>query len=276
MNSKPLPEHGSEARYAGAVGRPACHCPICVAGWTRAGQKRLLARLEGRPATIPSGPVTSHIRMLQADGMSVRQIAAAANSDATTVRYHADGRLPRIRRTTAAKILAVRPDAFAGDSWVPAFASQRRCRALYAIGHGSCYIAAAAAGLRPRTVDHIVSGSRNYVSAANDRAVTLAYSLLSTRIGPSRRAIDRALAEGWLGPGWWDDDELTNPEYTPNSGDAVTKRDDVEHLLWCGIPNDEVKARTGASIAYVREIAAELRTGKARDRSRQTDMRKAA
>ncbi|MEW2415343.1 helix-turn-helix domain-containing protein [Streptomyces sp. NPDC046866] len=248
MTSKPLPPHGSEARYAGAIGRPACHCPTCVKGWTKAGQRRLLARIEGRPATIPSDKVTSHILKLQASGMSIRQIAAAADSDPTTVRYHAERRLPRIRRATAAKILAVQPDRFAGDSWVPAFASQRRCRALYAAGHGSHCIAAADPGLRPRTVEHLVSGSRQFITAANDRAVTRAYQLLSTRTGQSQRAINRARTEGWLGPAWWDDDEFGNPTYEPEVSDVPRYVAHVENCLELeqqGYSREQIAERLG-------------------------------
>jgi hypothetical protein len=216
--SKPLPPHGSQARYKGTVNRPACHCDRCVAGWTRAGQKRLLARLEGRPASVPAAPVTEHITLLLASDMTTCQIAAAAGVSVSTITVHARGAFPRIHRATAEKILAVRPRQYVGVGYVPALGSTRRCRALYAIGHGPAAIAASVPELELRSVEYIVRGARKAVSVTNHFAVIQAYRALSGTAGTSAKALSRAERHDWAGPDYWDEDDFDNPDFTPATG----------------------------------------------------------
>lgn len=213
--AKPEPPHGSEARYQGATNRPGCRCRTCIDGWTRAGQKRLLDRLAGRPATIPAEPVTQHIALLHASDMTTGQIAAAARVDVSTVRDHARGAFPRIRRATAEKILAVQPHHQATVGHVPALASMRRCRALYAAGHAPATIAAAHPNLQLRSVEYIVHGARRLVSVANHTGIAEAYKRLATVPGTSDRVRARAAIEGWAGPDYWDDDDFDNPHFEP-------------------------------------------------------------
>ena len=213
--TRPIPAHGTEARYQGSVNRPACRCSTCIAGWTKAGQKRLLARLEGRPASVPAAPVTRHIAVLHAADMTTGQIAAAAHVDASTVRDHAKGQFPNIRRTTAEKILAVRPEQDVALGQVPALASIRRCRALCAVGHSPATIADAHPTLQKRSVEYITTGARRLVSAKNHHAIREAYTQLSQVEGISDRMLARAAVEGWAGPGYWDDEDFDNPRFVP-------------------------------------------------------------
>jgi DNA-binding CsgD family transcriptional regulator len=213
VSRRPIPPHGSEARYKGSKTRRPCHCRPCIDGWTRAGQKRLLGRLEGRPATIPAEPVTRHLASLYAANMTTGQIAAAAKVDHSTVRNHAAGIFLTIRRSVADKILAVRPNRQSAQGWVPALGATRRCRALYTLGHTPEAIAAACPNLHMRTVEYITQGIRKNITAATHNAVRDAYRVLSQTPGSSSQAKQRAAREGWPGPLAWDD--IDDPNCSP-------------------------------------------------------------
>lgn len=275
--AKPLPPHGSEARYQGSTTRKPCRCRTCIDGWTRAGQKRLLARLSGRPATIPAAPVTSHLRRLYAAKMSPQQIASLAGVDVSTVRNHAAGMFPAIRRTTAEKLLAVRAGQHAAEGWMSSIGAVRRCRALYAIGHGPKAIADAHPELQLRTVEYMVRGTRQHITIAVHNAICEAYKILCQTPGHSDQAKRRAAAEGWAGPLDWDD--IDDPNEQPEAQQearvlnfherAKLRREEIEHLAWCGYQPEQIRARLNneVSIATVRAIVHEWRTGQKRVRT---------
>lgn len=223
--TKPLPPHGSEARYQGATGRPGCRCRTCLNGWSRAGQRRLLARLEGRPAMIPAGPVTEHLQTLLASDMTTGQICRAANVNPSTVHDHARGAFPNIRRTTAEKILAVKPRQYGNVGNVSAHGSIRRLRALYAEGHTAQHIADHHDALSERALEYIVEGARQRVSIRNHDAIAAVYRELHGTPGPSLRAKERAAAERWPNAGCWDDEDIDNPNALPEwTGHCGTDR----------------------------------------------------
>lgn len=273
--TKDLPRHGSEARYQGATGRPGCRCRTCITGWTQAGQRRQLARLQGRPATIPAGPVTQHLRILYASDLTTGQIATASGADSSTIKDHARGRFPRIRRTTAVKLLAVQPDVKPTIGFVPALGSMRRCRALYAVGHAPADIAAAHPDLQLRSIEYIVHGARRHVAVFLHDAIGQAYRTLAATPGTSTRAAARAAREGWAGPDYWDDADFDDPTFTPAAAAeanrdelAALRREEIEHLAWCGHSPDVIRDRLNreVSISTVRQIVAEWRTGQKRQR----------
>lgn len=268
MTHKQLPAHGSEARYKGSKKRPPCRCRTCINGWTRAGQKRLLGRLEGRPATIPAEPVTRHINKLYAANMTTRQIAAESGVDATTIRSHAAGELTAIRRTSAEKILAVRPGRQPVDGWVPALGSIRRCRALYTLGHGAKDIAAAHPDAQLRTVEYLVQGRRHQITVACRNAIRDAYRILCQTAGNNQQAKHRALIEGWHGPLDWDDidDPTCEPETEGRTDQqrrhkAVIDPARVAHLTRLGRSAEQIAAEIGChprSVIRARRRAEEM------------------
>lgn len=278
---KKPPSHGSEARYQGTVNRPGCRCRRCINGWTRAGQRRLLARLEGRPASIPAAPITAHIRALHGSGMTTGQIAEAAQTDASTIRAHACATFPNIRRTTADKILAVKPQQYSGYGFVPALVSRRRLQALYAAGHGPQAIAAATEGLSVRTIEYVAYGARKSVSVINHRAIDQAYQALASIHGSTPRALNRAVREGWKDPVWWEDyGRIDDPDFNPDHAErepghrelAALRRAEIQHLADSGCTPEEIHKRLGNEVALstVRAIVAEHRTGQKRDRKQVT------
>lgn len=224
--AKRLPPHGSEARYQGSTRRPPCRCRTCTDGWTRAGQKRLLAGLAGRPATIPAPPVTRHLNELYAANMIPQQIATLAGVDVTTVRDHAAGNFPKIRRTTADKLLAVQPGQQPTGGWMSPLGAMRRCRALYTLGHGPKAITAAHPELQLRTVEYIIRGTRRHITATLHNNIRDAYRTLSQTPGTSIQAKLRARKERWPGPLAWNDidDPHCKPEGAWASRAKVTSR----------------------------------------------------
>ncbi|TXS22433.1 hypothetical protein EAO70_06120 [Streptomyces sp. adm13(2018)] len=212
---------------------------------------RILAQLGGRPASVAAKPVTQHIAMLQAASMTTGQIAEASGINVSTVRDHARGTLPTIHRTTAEKILAVQPHQQATIGFVPALASIRRLRALYAAGHTAHAIAATHPDLQIRSVDYIVRGARRFVSVANQAAIAHAYVQLADIQGASRRTQARAKAEGWVGPEYWDEDSFDDPHFIPATRDTpryIRLAEDgleLEHLQ--GYTRQQAANRLGVS-----------------------------
>lgn len=273
--AKPLPPHGSEARYQGALDRPGCRCGTCITGWTRAGQVRLLAHLAGQPPKISPEPVTAHLHTLTDAGMSFSAIARAADVGRDTVTEHHRSQHPWIRRSIAQRILAVRPEHADPTSRVPALGSRRRLRALYAAGHGAYIIATHAGGLTPRAIDYILNGKRTTVTIATRNAIAEAYRTLADQPASNPRTQRRAQAEGWPGPGYWDDDEFENPGFTPvadlelkRNERAALRREEIIHFAWHGDTPEQILARLGdeMSISTVRQIVQDWRTGQKRDR----------
>lgn len=262
--ARPVPPHGSEGRYQGTRLRPGCRCRTCINGWNKAHQKRVLARLEGRPPKVPAAPITAHIALLYASDMTTGQIAHASGVSASTIKDHASGLFPTIRRTTAVKILAVTPLQPTAVGFVPALGTIRRLRALYAAGHGSHQINAAQPELQIRSVEYIVAGTRSQVSVANRDAVAAVYRTLSNSGGQSPRAKQRAETEDWAGPEYWDEEDFENPAFTPalkvTAKAAEVIAEDAAWLIEHGLDRDLAAKRIGKSRFYIdralREAAA--------------------
>lgn len=251
MTTRPTPPHGSEARYKGSKKRPPCRCRTCITGWTRAGQKRLLGHLQGQPATIPAATITQHLADLYAANMTPQQIADLSSVDVSTVRSHAAGEFPKIRRTTADKLLAVRAGQQPTDGWVSPLGAIRRCRALYTLGHGPRAIAAAHPDLQLRTVEYIVRGTRQHLTVDVHNTIREVYRTLSQMPGTSSQAKQRAAKEGWHGPLSWDD--IDDPREQPDTQDVV-------HLLKRSkaVIDLELVARRTSQGRTAEQIATEL------------------
>lgn len=277
MSTKPVPPHGTEARYQGVIGRPGCRCRTCVAGWTRAGQLRKLAHLSGRPPKIPAQEVTAHLQDLLAADMTVRAIARAADVSPDTVSEHARGLHATIRRSRATRLLAVRPEHADLNCLVSALGSRRRIQAMYAAGHGAYTIANNADGLLARTVDYVLRGTRTTVTIATRNAIAEAYRKLAGQAASNPRTQKRAQEEGWPGPEYWDEDEFDNPDFVPvnqvelkRDDKAALRREEIIHFAWHGDTPEQILARLDGevSISTIRQIVQDWRTGQKRDRKK--------
>jgi DNA-directed RNA polymerase specialized sigma24 family protein len=148
--------------------------------------------------------------------MTPQQIATLSGVNVTTVRDHTAGDFLTLRRTTAEKLLAVRPSQQPTDGWVSSLGAIRRCRALYTLGHGAKAIAAAHPDLQLRTVEYIIRGKRQHLTVAVHNTICEAYRKLCRVAGTSSQAKLRAATEGWHGPLAWDD--IDNPTAKPETG----------------------------------------------------------
>lgn len=253
--AKPLPPHGTEARYQGAINRPACRCRKCVTAWTQAGQRRLLAHLSGQPPKIPTGGVTAHLKQLLAAGMSFSAIARAAGVSRDTVTEHARGTHPFIRRSRAARILAVRPEHADPSCLVSALGTRRRIQTLYAAGYGS-YLIAKNAGITPRGIDYILNGTRTTVTITTRNIIADTYQQLADKPVTNARTQRRAEAEGWPGPAYWDDDDFDDPDFEPATKKVTTKRQDIAEnanfvMTTTGLDRHATAQRLGVHKSYL-------------------------
>lgn len=282
MTTRPIPPHGTPARYQGnrTGTRPPCHCRACTTAHNRAGQLRALARLEGRPPRVPSEPVRDHVMSLLDAGMSCTQIGIAAGVSRTAVTKIVKRATPKVNRTTAEKILRVKPCTVRSSDLVPALGTRRRLQALYAIGHGTLAIEAAS-GLTATSMRRIIHGRSERVTAATHEAIKRAYRLLIATPGECANVRTRARKAGWSGPVAWGGDidnpaarpEATTPYQPLPSGRDSNRMEEIEHLLDLGESEASIAKQMGSSEAYIHDLVVVLRNRKAAERR---DMRKAA
>lgn len=227
---KPLPPHGTPARYRGTRtgSRPPCRCRPCTDAHTRACAARELANLSGRPLRVPAGPVTAHVQFLVGRGMSCTQISIAAGVARATVANAAAGRNLAFNRTIADKIMTVQPRIVRDTDRVPFTGTQRRIQALHVIGHGPLSIATAT-GLSTYNVRVIAHGGRGAITAATYRAVRAAYRELICTPGPSPRARKKAIRLGWLPPIAWDD--IDDPNCKPEGARKTKAKADSRRVV---------------------------------------------
>lgn len=272
MTSKPLPPHGTYARANGSPGRrAACLCTPCHDKWLRTRKRYHVNRQLGRPAQVDAAPARQHLEHLRKT-MTWAQIADASQVEARTLQLVGAGRQQVIRRGTLARIKAVSPvPASAPGHYLDATGFRRRLQALRVLGYSAKELAKII-GTAETRIHLICSGTQPTVRLFLATRIIAAYDNLSTVPAPEGRSSTMARrcaeANGWLGPAWWDKGELDDPNFTPAVKDTASlKKVEVKHLLRFGVPAIEVRARTGASLNYIREITAEIRAGKPRDRT---------
>ncbi|WP_045562328.1 hypothetical protein [Streptomyces sp. FxanaA7] len=277
----PLPPHGTAARGVGRPGQgiPGCKCQPCRDAKNKADTLRHIANASGRPVRVPAAPVAAHIRSLLDAGMGWVRISRAAHSSSCTVARILNGQ-ELIRRTAAERLLAVKYRPAPGRT-VNATGTRRRVQALLAIGHPVVNIATES-GVDHSVIHDVLNGAENVRGMTFDR-IAAAYDWLSqqppTDVRPSAVTVsrNRAAREGWRDPQWWEDyGRIDDPAFDPDKADAelgfreraVLRREEIEHLAWCGHGPDEILARLNneVSISTVRQIVQEWRTGQKRDR----------
>lgn len=159
---------------------------------------------------VDAEPARQHVLALRAAGMGPVTIARASgvSHGALAKLVYGDkqrGLAPskRIRPETATKILAVEPklEYLADGAMVPAFGTQRRIKALHAIGWSLTDVA------RRAGVDRVYMSRMlrlQKVTARNARAVDAVFRELCMTPGPSERARKHTQRNNWKPPLWWD------------------------------------------------------------------------
>lgn len=275
--AKPLPPHGSQARYKGTKSRPPCRCRTCIKGWTQAGQRRHLLRLAGKPASLNReevAAVVAHIKTCLDSGMSQCLISRRANIAQSTISRLMSKPNAGCLRAQGERILAVRPGDFDDVSDRPALGTVRRVRGLYYAGHGPRAITKYAP-LTLTLITEIAGAEYELVAPITEAAIKRACTALTGVPGTSDRTRARALREGWAPLAAWDDDTIDDPTAKPSLGGvlnfherAALRREEIIHLAWCGHEPEQILARLNGevSISTVRQIVQEWRTGVKRDR----------
>ncbi|MGW0984326.1 hypothetical protein ACWD33_26325 [Streptomyces xiamenensis] len=260
--TRPTPGHGTRARY-----QRGCHCPPCEHAHRTYCRRRDYLAATGRALTIPAEPVRQHLRTLMDAGAGWLQLQAATGCSNSTLHSLLHGTRPTIRRSTAARLLALSPgDCIPGKAAVPAIGSTRRVRALYAIGYTSLAISKAAR-LDDKTVRVLLAGENPHTIRRVADTVAATYRHLATRPGPSKNAIRRAQAAGWHSPIAWDD--IDDPCAMPDTGagdEPLTQAEaraingeEMRHLSSLGVAEHDIARRLGLRERHVHDTLRNLR-----------------
>lgn len=173
----------------------------------------------------------------------------------TNARYVAGCRCDDCRRAATRYMTLARLDAMHGrPRLVPALGSQRRLRALAAIGYPARMLDDLNGGPSGWTSQIML---RKWVRATTRDQVTALYDRLGMTPGPSRLSAMRAAAKGWPPPLAWDDETIDDPAATPwtdstprgahVSGHGVVNRDSLTDCAEWGLTVSEAADRLGVS-----------------------------
>ena len=241
--------HGTLSRYV----QGKCRCQSCRGVAARYNKRLRAARYQGRQRLVDAEPIRAHVAQLQAQGMSFRAITQAAGWASRNALVTALSR-SRVRPDTADRILAVQLSSDTRPTrYTDATGARRRLQALACIGWPSRALADALGQKDHSLVLRIQSGKATSIRQGTAHAVEDLYNSLWNQEGPSPRTRSAAQARGWLPPLAWDDDDLDNPNASPDTGAVrTTKRttlnlDDLHDLLHWGLTRDEAAARLGTT-----------------------------
>lgn len=250
-------QHGDRAKYVVEK----CRCDLCRKACRDYERQRTRNRAYGKVAYIDAEPARQHVRSLGAQGMGWKRVARSAGLSPSTVwklmyGNPTIGRAPnkRVRAATANAILAVKLD-LADGAIIDATGTTRRIQALVALGWSQSKIAAQL-GIAPPNFTALVHGRSN-TTVATARAVAELYDDWSMSPPPAQSHRDKisvsrskrhAQIAGWAPPLAWDEDQLDDPEATPDLGQP-SKRDVVEDYDWL-VSNGE-SAESAAQIVGI-------------------------
>lgn len=192
---------------------------------------------------VPADATRAHIEHLRSYGLSKDAIARLAGWSCSgmveqiTCPAHNAYRA-YVSRETQARVLALDfdLDVLLPTEQVDVTGTQRRIRALSAIGWSRDELARRLGFTSTYGVSSWLHYSRRYITAANARAVRDLYNTLGMTPGPSSRAIGRAQRSGWPPPLAWDDETIDDPAAQPldiarparrSQADAIAELDDL-------------------------------------------------
>ena len=263
MTRKTIPaesfEHGDPRRY-----RRGCRCDLCKKGVTAANRRQSYLRATGRGIQRSPSRAADHILQLRAAGMGDAAIRAQARI-CGDVLYRVLRRAGAIHANTEQRILAVPVparrlnDVSQSHAYVPAIGTLRRLRALIAAGW---YPAELARRLQrdKQYVVYLASGRggdkvAQFFAEEIDRLYRSLSLLIPEEHGVgsyyARRARESAARNEWLGPGYWDDDEIDDPDFQPATAPTLRyvqlAEDGLELEQSQGYTRQQAAARLGVS-----------------------------
>ncbi|MFJ3812234.1 hypothetical protein ACIPWE_38465 [Streptomyces sp. NPDC090073] len=214
-------EHGDTRRY-----RRGCRCTKCKAGANRANIKNRYLRQTGRGTMRTPDRAADHLLLLRAAGLTDQAIRKHTGI-CPDVMYRILRREGVIHAVTEARITRVpvpaATGAFANRAYIPGHGTVRRLRALVAAGWYQAEIARRLGKQKENLKQIIDRGESGQVAQYVANEVRALYAELHNQRpedhGVPARFADRArkLAadRGWAAPGYWDDDDLDNPDFVP-------------------------------------------------------------
>lgn len=189
---------------------------------------------------VDSARATEHLLRLNQAGFSWRQIAQLSGMSEQGLYGVRDG--TQVQVETEKRILAIPApeDKYAGRGLIDSTGSQRRIRALVALGWPQRKLEDHM-GTHPRRLSIVLQRQKIYTPLA--RLISDCYDELSMTLGPSNRSRVIAQRKGWPVPLCWDD--IDDPNETPSSGvaEVVPFRVRYRELRETGETNQERMAR---------------------------------
>lgn len=256
--------HGTSTAYV----IDKCRCRPCTTAATAANAEREKQKAFARydSGRVDADPVREHMQYLMDNGVSAKRIAALTGLALSTVGAIRWGRqernhkpYARVKKTTAEKILAVKPqlEDMAPGRYIDSTGSVRRIQALVAIGWSQARLAKRL-GMEAGNMSTFMAAENCTVKRA--LAVRDLYNRYWNQPQPgtdhrskiaANRARNYAAARGWVPPLAWDDDTIDNPAAKPDLGFKPKLRDtiadDVEFLHNTGASREEIAERLGSS-----------------------------
>jgi hypothetical protein len=220
MNSE---RHG---HYLGYV-NDKCRCDQCREAWRayQAKRSRDIA-YRGREVTERVNPdrARRHILKLRDRGIGARTVEAATGISSFSIFKIAAGEREWIGADTEAAILSYKTPpltALTDRSRIEGIGTHRRIRALQAIGWSLRDIAERV-GCTGSNIGEVLRHDR--VRAKTARAISEVYEDLWNKPAPEgyrrTKSLIAARANGWAPPLAWNDDEIDDPDATPDVGDT--------------------------------------------------------
>jgi DNA-binding CsgD family transcriptional regulator len=225
--------HGDRVRYV----IDKCRCRPCRDSANRYERARQRQQMYGHDAYVDAAPARAHIKALMAAGMGLKRIVEVSDISQGLLwkliygKTRADGTRAasqRIRPITEQTILAIHLN-LAGGARVSGVGTRRRLQALVAIGWSQSKLARRL-GMGGRNFGHLIHnlGMTGAVTVAHAKAVTALYDQLWDQAPPRTewrdhiaysRSLSYSAKAGWVVPMAWSDDDIDNPNATPDLGE---------------------------------------------------------
>ncbi|MGW1135689.1 hypothetical protein [Streptomyces griseoluteus] len=238
----------------------------------RINRKHRTRRQQQGITGLVAGPtVAHHLNTCIRAGWTRLEIAAATGVSERAIRYILNGQRT-VQHHNASRLLAIRPE---DSPRVPATGVIRRIKALSRAGYPIDWTGQQI-GCSHRHIYEILNGTVELVDRRFAERLAELYRRREATPGPSRPARIAAKARGWDGPEAWDVDTIDDPDAEPNYGQTLNfheraqlRREEIEHLAWCGHTPEQIRARLDdeVSISTIRQIVQEWRTGQKRVRT---------
>lgn len=225
----------------------------------------------GHRRLMPARAVTAHIHKLQAQGVTMRQIAKAAGVPAGYVAHLSIDRYDRTNAVRGRAVLQVtaRRAQHVPGAMMPTVGARRRIQALMALGwnHAAMHDASGV------WTSVILSQPGTKITWESHTAIAAMFDRLSMTPGPSWRTALRAKQRGYAPPLAWDEETIDDPHAKPDTGATITdtwavRWENFEDLIDKGLTPELAAERAGVDLRaaerrHYRKLERERREGAA-------------